>query len=100
MWWRDGLLLVDSDDTNVLPPERIRLWSNGSLEVYRVQQKDTGEYKCNASRPAPWGSIIQIHAIEVMCKFHKVVELNKKQYTSENRFQFIREFLSMFLILY
>ncbi|XP_033214273.1 hemicentin-1-like isoform X2 [Belonocnema kinseyi] len=66
MWWRDGLLLVDSDDTNVVPPERIRLWSNGSLEVYRVQQKDTGEYKCNASRPAPWGSVIQIHAIEVM----------------------------------
>lgn len=66
MWWRDGLLLVDSDDTNVVPPERVRLWNNGSLEVYRVQQKDTGEYKCNASRPAPWGGVIQIHAIEVM----------------------------------
>ncbi|KAK9891396.1 hypothetical protein WA026_014636 [Henosepilachna vigintioctopunctata] len=42
------------------------LWSNGSLEIFRVQPEDTGEYVCEIIRPKPWSTVKQTHAIEVM----------------------------------
>ncbi|XP_020288171.1 limbic system-associated membrane protein-like [Pseudomyrmex gracilis] len=65
-WWRDSNLLADSGDPGVQSPERITLYSNGSLRVLHVQREDSGEYVCQATRPPPWGSVTQVHEIEVM----------------------------------
>ncbi|KAK1131173.1 hypothetical protein K0M31_017462 [Melipona bicolor] len=65
-WWRDGILLADSGEPRHVPPERVRMYSNRSLEVSQVRRNDTGEYVCQASRPAPWGHATQVHEIEVM----------------------------------
>ncbi|XP_017880496.1 neurotrimin-like isoform X2 [Ceratina calcarata] len=65
-WWRDGTLLADSGDPRHESPERVRMYSNSSLEVSHVRRNDTGEYVCQASRPAPWGHATQVHEIEVM----------------------------------
>ncbi|XP_034170837.2 neurotrimin isoform X1 [Osmia lignaria lignaria] len=65
-WWRDGFLLADSGEPQHVPPERVRMYSNRSLEVSHVKRNDTGEYVCQASRPAPWGYATQVHEIEVM----------------------------------
>lgn len=67
-WWRDGILLADSGEPRHEPPERVKMYSNRSLEVSHVKRNDTGEYVCQASRPAPWGHATQVHEIEVMCK--------------------------------
>ncbi|XP_076280807.1 limbic system-associated membrane protein isoform X1 [Lasioglossum baleicum] len=65
-WWRDGILLADSGEPRHVPPERVRMYSNRSLEVSHVKRNDTGEYVCQATRPAPWGHATQVHEIEVM----------------------------------
>ncbi|XP_015513648.2 neural cell adhesion molecule 1 [Neodiprion lecontei] len=65
-WWRDGVLLADSGEPTLLLPARIKMRENNSLEVSYVKPEDTGEYVCQASRPAPWGHVTQVHAIEVM----------------------------------
>ncbi|XP_066593871.1 neurotrimin-like isoform X2 [Prorops nasuta] len=65
-WWRKGKLLADSGEPTVSPPKRVRMWSNQSLEVHHVQPEDSGEYVCQASRPAPQGHVTQVHEIEVM----------------------------------
>ncbi|XP_076376094.1 limbic system-associated membrane protein [Megalopta genalis] len=65
-WWRDGILLADSGEPRHVPPGRVRMYSNRSLEVSHVKRNDTGEYVCQASRPAPWGHATQVHEIEVM----------------------------------
>ncbi|XP_016920426.1 neurotrimin [Apis cerana] len=65
-WWRDGILLADSGEPRHEPPERVKMYSNRSLEVSHVKRNDTGEYVCQASRPAPWGHATQVHEIEVM----------------------------------
>lgn len=68
-WWRGSNLLADSGDPGVQSPERITLYSNGSLRVLHVQREDSGKYMCQASRPSPWGSVTQVHEIEVMCEY-------------------------------
>ncbi|XP_076760842.1 limbic system-associated membrane protein [Xylocopa sonorina] len=65
-WWKDRILLADSGEPLTEPPERVRMYSNRSLEVSNVKRNDTGEYVCQASRPAPWGHATQVHEIEVM----------------------------------
>ncbi|XP_048514150.1 limbic system-associated membrane protein-like isoform X1 [Athalia rosae] len=65
-WWREGVLLADSGEATLLLPARIKMCENNSLEVSSVKPEDTGEYVCQASRPAPWGHVTQVHAIEVM----------------------------------
>lgn len=65
-WWGNGIPLADSDDPNLVTPERIRLWSNRSLEISNVQPGDMGEYVCQASRPTPWGYVTRVYDIQVM----------------------------------
>ncbi|XP_076619332.1 limbic system-associated membrane protein isoform X2 [Colletes latitarsis] len=65
-WWRDGILLADSGEPRHVPPERVRMYLNRSLEVSHVKRNDTGVYVCQASRPAPWRYATQVHEIEVM----------------------------------
>ncbi|XP_034948658.1 opioid-binding protein/cell adhesion molecule homolog [Chelonus insularis] len=65
-WWREDVLLADSSDPNWMPPPRIKMLDNMSLEVSQIQPKDSGKYFCQALRPAPWGHVTQVHAIEVL----------------------------------
>lgn len=65
-WYRDGNLLADSGPPALLPPDRYKLWGNGSLEVDDVQPQDTAEYMCEVVRPEPWSTVRQFHAIEVL----------------------------------
>ncbi|KAL3283935.1 hypothetical protein HHI36_018103 [Cryptolaemus montrouzieri] len=65
-WYKDKELLVDSSDPELNMPEGHMLWSNGSLEILKVQPADTGEYVCEIVRPSPWSTVRQSHAIEVM----------------------------------
>lgn len=70
-WYKDGELIANSEDRNsVVEANRIRIWANGSLEVSPVQFADTGEYMCEVLRQPPWGSITQLHAIEVLCMYN------------------------------
>ncbi|XP_052873116.1 neurotrimin [Anopheles cruzii] len=62
-WSRDDLLLVDSRYPDLRAPPRVRLWSNGSLEVASVQTEDTGDYTCEIMTDG--GRASQSHAIEV-----------------------------------
>ncbi|CAD7087963.1 unnamed protein product [Hermetia illucens] len=63
-WHRDDVLLVDSRHPEIPPPERVHLWTNGSLQVSRVKDADSGEYYCEVM--AEGGrQAVQIHAIEV-----------------------------------
>lgn len=68
-WWREEVLLADSFEQEQPSPERITLYSNGSLRVHHVQREDSGEYVCQAIRPSPWGHVTQVHEIEVMCEY-------------------------------
>ncbi|KAK2587253.1 hypothetical protein KPH14_002990 [Odynerus spinipes] len=65
-WWGRGTFLADSDDPRIVTPERVRLWSNRSLEISNIQPEDRGEYVCQASRPTPWGYVTHVHEIQVM----------------------------------
>ncbi|XP_014613905.1 PREDICTED: limbic system-associated membrane protein-like [Polistes canadensis] len=65
-WWGNGISLADSDDPNLVTPERIRLWSNRSLEISNIQPGDMGEYVCQASRPTPWGYVTRVYDIQVL----------------------------------
>lgn len=57
------MLLVDSRHPEVPPPERIMLWSNGSLQVSNVQPEDTGDYYCEIVSSSDHA--LQVHTIEV-----------------------------------
>lgn len=67
-WYKNHTLIADNGPPVILPPDRFKLWGNGSLEVVRVQPPDTGEYMCEVIRNEPWGPIKQSHAIEVLRK--------------------------------
>lgn len=78
-WWREGSLLADSFEQKLLSPERVTLYSNGSLRVLHVQREDSGEYVCQAIRPSPWGHVTQVHKIEVMCEYATMYILRDKR---------------------
>lgn len=68
-WWREEILLADSFEPDMPIPEKVTMYGNGSLRVRHVQREDSGEYVCQAIRPAPWGHVTQVHEIEVMCEY-------------------------------
>ncbi|XP_053962939.1 neurotrimin [Anastrepha ludens] len=46
-WYKEDQLLADSRASTETPtPDRIRLWSNGSLQISQLQPADTGDYSC------------------------------------------------------
>ncbi|KRT85449.1 Immunoglobulin, partial [Oryctes borbonicus] len=65
-WYKNKVIIADSGPPVLLPPDRFKLWGNGSIEVVYVQPPDTGEYMCEVVRPEPWAPVKQIHAIEVL----------------------------------
>lgn len=66
-WIQEDTIIVDSRHPETQPPSpRITLFSNGSLQVSRVQLTDTGEYTCEIVTTG--GIATQLHAIEVQCK--------------------------------
>ncbi|XP_017867730.1 PREDICTED: neurotrimin isoform X2 [Drosophila arizonae] len=62
-WHRDDVPLVDSRHPEIPPPERIVLWSNGSLQVSNLKSEDTGNYYCEIMSNS--NHAVQAHAIEV-----------------------------------
>ncbi|GAB0098045.1 Immunoglobulin [Sergentomyia squamirostris] len=62
-WLREELLLADTGNPDFTPPERVRLFTNGSLQVANVKLEDTGEYLCQIASES--GLAMQRHAIEV-----------------------------------
>lgn len=65
-WYKDTELIAYSESAaNDAISDRVKLWTNGSLQVANVRNTDTGEYMCEVVRKEPWTSIKQLHAIEV-----------------------------------
>lgn len=64
-WYKDNVLLGDSQDPNHLLPPRTRMHANYSLEIDELAAKDTADYTCEVIRPEPWKPIRQTHSIEV-----------------------------------
>jgi len=60
--------VADSSNPQFVSPPRIKMLPNNTLQVSDLRADDTGEYKCQIIRPEPWGSVQQVHAIEVLCK--------------------------------
>lgn len=65
-WIREGDVLLDTREPDLLPPVRIQLDSKGNLRVANVRNADTGEYVCEVM--TPHGLATQVHAIEVQCE--------------------------------
>lgn len=63
----DDKLIVNSSESNIIPPSNIKLYQNGSLLVSTLKRNDTGEYVCQLITEN--GLLNQEHAIEVQCKF-------------------------------
>ncbi|EDW72256.1 uncharacterized protein Dwil_GK20814 [Drosophila willistoni] len=74
-WHRDDVPLVDSRHPEILPPDRVMLWPNGSLQVSYVQTEDTGDYYCEIMSATGIRSI-QVHAIEVQYPASVLIEPN------------------------
>lgn len=68
-WFRDDILIADSQRPDLVPPPRVNLFNNGSLLVRQVQIEDTNEYLCEVMTDVH-GLESQLHAIEVQCKNH------------------------------
>ncbi|KAJ0170584.1 hypothetical protein K1T71_013955 [Dendrolimus kikuchii] len=64
-WYKDKVLLGDSEDAHYLLPPRVRMHANYSLQVDSLIAEDTADYTCEVVRPEPWGPIRQTHTIEV-----------------------------------
>lgn len=65
-WLREDVLIADSSQPEKIPPPRVTLFNNGSLQVKNVQRNDTAEYLCEVMTDAT-GLESQLHAIEVQC---------------------------------
>lgn len=66
-WLREDVLIADSNHPENVPPPRITLFNNGSLQVKNVRRNDSAEYLCEVMTDA--GDLeSQLHAIEVQCK--------------------------------
>lgn len=66
-WLREDVLIADSSDPGRIPPPRVTLFNNGSLQVKNVKRNDTAEYLCEVMTEANELES-QLHAIEVQCK--------------------------------
>ncbi|XP_052742892.1 neurotrimin [Bicyclus anynana] len=64
-WYKNGSLLADSRDPNLLLPLRARMFANFSLQLEGLLPPDTADYTCEVIRPEPWGPIRQTHSIQV-----------------------------------
>ncbi|XP_030557866.1 neurotrimin [Drosophila novamexicana] len=71
-WHRDDVPLVDSRHPEIPPPERVVLWSNGSLQVSNLKSEDTGDYYCEIMSNS--NHAVQVHAIEVQYEPSVVTE--------------------------
>lgn len=67
-WLRDDIAIVDSRMPDLLPPPRITLFNNGSLQVRDVKANDTAQYLCEVMTTTKMLES-QLHTIEVQCKF-------------------------------
>lgn len=65
-WFREDILLADSQQPELQLPPRVTLYSNGSIQVKNVITDDTGEYICEIMTSD--GLATQGHAIEVQRK--------------------------------
>lgn len=66
-WLREDVLIADSSHPEKIPPPRVTLFNNGSLQVKNVRRNDTAEYLCEVMTDET-GLESQLHAIEVQCK--------------------------------
>lgn len=83
-WLREDVLIADSSHPEKIPPPRITLFNNGSLQVRNVKRNDTAEYLCEVLTDST-GLESQLHAIEVQCKqpiWHRLI------FPTENLFWF------------
>lgn len=65
-WIREDVVLMDTRQPDLLLPDRVTVFANGSLQVSNVQYNDTAEYVCEMGTAT--GVATQTHAIEVQCK--------------------------------
>lgn len=65
-WWKEAVLLADSSNPDVVPPNRVSM-NKWNLKIDDVRPEDTGEYVCKASRVTTWGDVTQVYAIQVLC---------------------------------
>lgn len=79
-WWREGKQLAESGDSDLIPPPRIMMHANLSLQVSHIQPEDTGQYVCEVSRPAPWGRVTQAYAIRVKCKYKRSLRVHSSRH--------------------
>lgn len=66
-------MLGDSRQPELLPPDRVTIFANGSIQVRNVVADHTGEYICEVMTDQ--GLATQVHAIEVQCKFESVIKI-------------------------
>ncbi|XP_022125057.2 neurotrimin [Pieris rapae] len=64
-WYKNKEILGDSEVPHHLMPPRTRMYSNFSLQIEQLNEKDTADYTCEVIRQEPWGPIRQTHTIEV-----------------------------------
>ncbi|CAF4905539.1 unnamed protein product [Pieris macdunnoughi] len=64
-WHKNKELLGDSEVPHHLMPPRTRMYSNFSLQIEQLNEKDTADYTCEVIRQEPWGPIRQTHTVEV-----------------------------------
>ncbi|XP_037024959.1 protein amalgam isoform X2 [Bradysia coprophila] len=63
-WIREAVLIIDTRHPELLPPPRVTLFQNGSLQVRSLKPEDTGEYICEI-KTIEGELATQYHAIEV-----------------------------------
>lgn len=66
-WLREDVLIADTSDRERIPPPRVTLFNNGSLQVRNVKRNDSAEYLCEVMTEEDRLES-QLHAIEVQCK--------------------------------
>lgn len=65
-WIREAVLIIDTRHPELIPPPRVTLFQNGSLQVRNLKPEDTGEYICEI-KTVEGELATQLHAIEVQC---------------------------------
>lgn len=73
-WFRNDLIIADSQHLELPPPPRVTLFVNGSLQVKNVQIEDTNEYLCEVMTTENQLES-QLHAIEVQCEYNLLIKI-------------------------